>query len=228
MKCGHCGNIANCKSKALYTHIAFNDDTYQNEDWTWHLLQCPACSGPILIISVADHHDQSKIIDDPTVSSLEFINGLKYSGMNAYSTKMKVLYPLDETIETSPLPYKVGQAYQAALKVQKVEPNAFAVLVGRTIEVICYQEKASGKVLADKIKNLADTGRIPQVLADMAKQLKQLRNLGAHADSEDEITKEDVPTIREFIDAILEYLYIAPNKIKKLEERLHWKENFPF
>ncbi len=131
----------------------------------------------------------------------------------------------DKTIKNQwMLPHKVSQAYRAALRVQKVDAGAFAIMVGRTLEEICYHEKAKGKVLADKIKSLADTGRIPQVLADMVAQLRLLRNLAAHATEEDYMVKEeDVPIIREFIDAILEYLYIAPMKITHLRDRINGK-----
>jgi hypothetical protein len=57
------------------------------------------------------------------------------------------------------------------------------------------------------------------VLAEMAQQLKELRNLGAH-DAEDEVTNEDVPTIISFLEAILEYLYVAPAKIAVVRARL--------
>lgn len=53
----------------------------------------------------------------------------------------------------------------------------------------------------------------------MADQLKQLRNLGAHAD-DDEITEEDVPIIIGFLEIILEYLYVAPAKIAAVQARL--------
>jgi hypothetical protein len=91
-------------------------------------------------------------------------------------------------------------------------------MVGRTLEEICNHEKAPGKVLAEKIESLAASGRLPQVLADMVTNLRLLRNLAAHANENDyEIKEEDVPIIRDFIDTVLEYLYIAPEKIKKAE-----------
>ena len=66
---------------------------------------------------------------------------------------------------------------------------------------------------------LANDGRIPNTLAEMAQQLKKLRNLGAH-DAEDEVTNEDVPTIISFLEAILKYLYVAPAKIGTVRARL--------
>ncbi len=107
----------------------------------------------------------------------------------------------------------------AALKVQDIEPSACAVLVGRTLEAVSNYEKATGKTLSDKLNNLVSSDRIPKTLGEMAHQLRQIRNLGAH-DAEDEVTEEDVPIILDFLEAILEYLYVAPAKIAAVQARL--------
>ena len=117
------------------------------------------------------------------------------------------------------MPEKVERRFSSALRVQHVEPNAFAVMVGKTLEAVCNHEKIEGKTLSDKLNKLATSGRIPLILAQMAQQLRQIRNLGAH-DAEDEITDEDVPIILDFLEAILEYLYVAPAKIAAVQARL--------
>ena len=92
-------------------------------------------------------------------------------------------------------------------------------MIGRTLEAVCNYEKATGKDLNDKVNNLFSLNRIPKTLAEMAHQLRQIRNLGAH-DKEDEVTEEDVPIMRDFVEAILEYLYVAPAKIEAVRTRL--------
>lgn len=74
-------------------------------------------------------------------------------------------------------------------------------------------------MLADQLRSLADSGRIPRTLADVALHLKQLGNLGAHFD-EVEVTEEDVPIILDFVELLLEYLYVAPAKIEAVRTRL--------
>ena len=64
------------------------------------------------------------------------------------------------------------------------------------------------------------------MLANMADQLRQIRNLGAHAGAGD-VTAEDVPVIAEFADAILEYLYRAPAKVQAVQARLSANEAKP-
>jgi hypothetical protein len=121
--------------------------------------------------------------------------------------------------DNSALPGPVEKAYEAALAVRHVEPNAFAVLIGRMLEVVCLQEGATGKNLVERLTVLADSGRIPGPLAHMAQQLRQIRNLGAHA-ATDEVREADVPVISEFAEAILEYLYRAPAKVAAVSDRL--------
>src|SRR5258708_4078785 len=134
--------------------------------------------------------------------------------------KTMVLYP-EPKIRTplTNLPETIEKKYLAALKVQDIEPSACAVLAGRTLEAVCNHEKAVGKTLADKINNLLTSNRIPKTLAEMAGQLRQIRNLGAHA-AEDEVTEEDVPIILDFLEAIREYLYVPPATIAAVQARL--------
>jgi hypothetical protein len=214
MTCGHCGNKSNCKVKTRCTDSGFDDEVYSEANCTWLVLQCPSCWRPILV----------EVVEEGTTYVDK--NSPIYNCMNSRTIYLKpyemaeVLYPREKSRSYSKhLPYRIQHAYEAALRV-KSEPNAFAVLVGRTLEVICKNENARGRTLADKIRSLANSGRIPDVLGEMATQLRELRNLGAHADEdEDEVTQEDVETIQEFTEAILEYLYVAPSKIARLRDR---------
>src|SRR5260370_2055867 len=130
-----------------------------------------------------------------------------------------ILYPMSKTPLTN-LPEVIEKKYAEALKVSTISPSSCAVLVRKTLEAICRHEHASGRVLADKLKNLADSGRIPQTLANVALHLKQLGNLGAHFD-EEEVTVKDVPVILDFVELLLEYLYVAPAKIEAVKKGLN-------
>jgi len=134
------------------------------------------------------------------------------------TAKRTVLYP-GKTPLTN-LPESIEKAYKAALKVQDIEPNSCAVAAGRTLEAVCNYEQIRPGRLADRLKILYSLDRIPKTLAEMTNQLKQLRNLGAHA-ADDEITEEDASIIIGFLEAILEYLYIAPAKVATVKVRLN-------
>jgi hypothetical protein len=117
------------------------------------------------------------------------------------------------------LPPDIGRNYQEVLRVEKHSPRACAVMAGLTLEAVCEYEQARGSSLAERLNHLVAEERIPKTLADMAHHLRQLRNMGAHL-TEEEILPEDVPVIIDFVEAILEYLYVAPAKIRAVQERL--------
>ncbi len=198
-RCGHCGNVTNLEERGRYEHkVTVHNE--ENDTWDvgrvlWQVYECVTCSEPTLIRSVYE----------PQIE-------------NTVTVHEKQLYPTSESSLTN-LPQKIEKAYTAAIKVKNIEPNACAVLVGRTLEAACNHEEAQGRTLAQKLNYLAENGRIPNTLAAMARQLKELRNLGAH-DAEDVVTEEDVPIILDFLEAILEYLYVAPAKIEAVQARL--------
>ncbi|SRR6266849_2422103 len=216
-RCGHCGNTGHYKIVAKHEYSHDEDETHRK----WFLLQCSTCSEPTLakcIEFISDPFDAY-----PFTSPGHYVtsDGKIHHVFSDGTIRIEeVLFPIDMIKKHKYIiPNEVKRAYDAALKVQQIEPNAFAVLIGRNLEVICSCEHANGKTLAEKIKDLSNKGRIPQSLNEMAGQLRQLRNLAAHA-AEDEVTDKDTPVIREFVDAILEYLYIAPSKIANLQARL--------
>ncbi len=132
--------------------------------------------------------------------------------------KAEELYP---TVQNFPvgLPASIQKAYQAAIKVKNIDANAFGVLIGRVLEMVCIDREAAGKFLGDKLSNLASKGEIPDKLVDVAMNLKDLRNIGAHAIL-GELTVNEIPILDDLCKAILEYVYTAPYLAKKAEEKL--------
>ena len=197
MFCGHCGNSVPFKKYGEYKYEV-SDPNYEAYwcEVTVHLLECQTCSHPTL--------------KQTYVSSEDNDFGPFHSP--------KVLYPVVSKVQDN-IPPTIQGKYKEALKVRHVSPSACAILVGRTLEAICTYEKAVGKDLFQRIENLVSSEHIPKTLAEMAHQLRQIRNLGAH-DAEDDVTEEDVKIILDFMEAILEYLYIAPAKIEVMKKRL--------
>jgi Domain of unknown function (DUF4145) len=210
MLCGNCGKQAVFTVRAEWKkdEVAIIDSPYnEGQDIiTWRVLECTGCKSPTLA---------------ETKSLYSFVDHELYAGVELISSETIILYPGAKPAKTplTNLPETIEKKYQAALKVQDIEPSACAVLVGRTLEAVCNYEKATGKTLSDKVNNLVNSDRIPTTLAEMAHQLRQIRNFGAH-DADDEVTEEDVPIILDFLEAILEYLYVAPAKIAAVQARL--------
>jgi len=58
----------------------------------------------------------------------------------------KYLYPLDQT-DPQGLPSNIKSGYQAAQRVRNIDTNAYAVLLGRVLDLICADRNATGDTL---------------------------------------------------------------------------------
>ena len=72
--------------------------------------------------------------------------------------------------------------------------------------------------LADKLKELATKNKIPPVLAEMTEIIRRLGNRGSHDD--EDVEPQYVEPMDEFFRAVVEYVYIAPEKIKAVKTTL--------
>jgi Domain of unknown function (DUF4145) len=117
------------------------------------------------------------------------------------------------------LPEGLNKAYKAAQNVKNVDPNAYAVLLGRLLDKICIDKNAIGNTLNDKIKSLAKNGVIPEQISRIALGVKDFRNIGAHADL-GELSDNEISIVEELINVIIEYIYEAPSMIQKVEREI--------
>jgi hypothetical protein len=193
LRCGHCGNESYGKIVASHDNIRTYDcaGNHYEAGLIWELVLCPNCEE--INLRVIDFHTGT----EPEI------------GRRA----AKILYP--PTIE-SPigLPAPIDTAYHAALKARHVDANMFAVLLGKTIEAVCQDRKASGKTLNDQLNDLAKKAEIPSHLAEMAHDIRLFRNIGAHFGAGD-LTPDEALLIHDLCRAILEYVYTAPALIEK-------------
>lgn len=133
------------------------------------------------------------------------------------------LYPQLDTMHTV-LPPAVRLEYDAALAVKPINNNAYAVLLGRVFDQVCEDRKAIGKTLAERLNDLAAKGEIPKPLAEMADGLRQLRNVGAHADL-GTLTRDETEILDTILKAILEYLYRAPRLVEAVTRMLRERKS---
>lgn len=131
------------------------------------------------------------------------------------------LWPNERQIDQA-VPEKINIAYKEAIKVKKISKIAFIILIRRSLEILCKHEKANGKDLYNKIIKLGELGIIPQKLTDMADLIRLLGNEGAHK-TEITISDYEIDLLDEFFLVIIEYVYIAPEKIRKLKNKIKEK-----
>ncbi len=201
IECIHCGNRApmNILAKYYASTIPNDDDEfshyrYREEGYHYQLLLCLACKEVTFW-----RYFESEYVDD--------------------DMPFEILYP-STLSRLSGLPSRIQRAYEIALKVRPIDVNAYGVLLGRILEMICEDRKATGKDLNEKISNLATKNEIPGNLANVAHGLRRLRNIGAHA-SLGELTPQEIPILDNLCRAILEYVYVAPSLAAQAEQRFN-------
>jgi hypothetical protein len=199
LKCGHCGNYAPMKRGARYSTI---DRVYDenigvsyDEGYTYEILECPSCSKINLISTYYNQTEDHEFPPSP-----------------------EILFPLNDQIPIG-LPISIEKAYEAAIKVKQIDANAYGVLAGRLLEMICEDRKAKGNDLSSKLSDLSTKGEIPENLVGVANGLRNFRNVGAHAVL-GELTLDEVPILSSLTKAILEYVYSAPHLANIAEEKL--------
>ena len=207
IKCPHCGNIAPMEIAAKYSTVG----KYEEEPgWDYdqgeiyRLLCCQGCEKVVL---------QRTYFDS------------RYEEFESSSGAFTTLYPQPDTM-AKVLPLPVKMEYDAALAVKPISANAYAVLLGRVFDIVCEDRKSSGKTLSERLADLAAKGEIPKPLAEMAQGLRQLRNVGAHADL-GSLTQDEIQVLDAILRAILEYLYRAPRLVEEVKQMLAKRKPSP-
>src|ERR1700730_4199390 len=147
--CRHCGNVGICRVKASYTfeiNVSRVPDDYdyppddEYEQRMWFLFQCTACSRPILaecVIPDRKNFGETPEVFRHDIQHTEAKQDFPVILFDEFSPNERILYPQKENTEddwTWVLPGRVRRAYQSALKVQSVNAEAFAIMIGRTLE----------------------------------------------------------------------------------------------
>ena len=117
------------------------------------------------------------------------------------------------------VPQRVQQIYQEAHTIRHVAPNAFAVQIRRGLEALCDDRGAKTGSLSKRLAELVSRGELPPVLGEMTEVLRLLGNLGAHAAAVD-VHLGQIPALDDFFRAVVEYVYVAPAKVKAFREQL--------
>ncbi|WBL16436.1 DUF4145 domain-containing protein [Sutcliffiella sp. NC1] len=218
--CHHCGNKTLMKEVANHKNVE-NEELFQGGKYVhtyvittikeWHLYLCPVC------------------INVTLECKSSFSEEIDYDGSPIIHKEL--LYPY-KTIEENFIPEKVARAYEAALKIRLIDGHICAIAIRRTLEMMCKDKGEEGKNLYLMLKSLSEKGILPPILNDMASVLREFGNAAAHAD-EEEISLDLIPSLLEFTQIILDYVYNLPKRIdliqdklgKKREEKRHQQNN---
>jgi hypothetical protein len=194
LECRQCENIAPMR---VVGHVrdtvehTYEDQPPDESGTLYQLLSCPKCH------------------------KITIRSGFWHDCMDEGEWVGKVIFPIGrEGVEG--LPENVSIEFRAAERVANVNANAYAVLLGRVLDAVCNDRNAVGKTLHEKLTDLAVRHEIPKNLADVAHKIRQLRNVGAHADLGN-LTSDEVPILDALCRAVLEYVYSAPKMVERVQ-----------
>ncbi|MBS4060372.1 MAG: DUF4145 domain-containing protein [Bacteroidetes bacterium] len=206
-KCGHCGIDARmfivCEGEHTITDNDSDGDVWFKD--LYQLLLCPSCNSINAIKTSYDH--ETAPID--------------WEG-NYDDVVVEYLFPSIKSGNFKNLPSRVEKSYAEAIKLKKLEPRASVVSSRKLLEAICDDKKASEndrENIQVKINNLAEKEKFPTLLRDAAHSIRLLGNKGAH-EPDAEVSVDDAETLLALCDAIIVYVYEAPQLVQRIQERL--------
>lgn len=200
-ECRFCGNKTKLDIMAKYSQsdeISYYDELKGRdaEQWIsstdWMILKCCVCNQ----VSIATDYIDSNLvqIDESSFSTV---------------------YPR-RTFSSYHMPEDIYKAYEVALKARYLDGSLCLLSLRRTLEIICKQQGETAGNLVIKIENLARSGVLPSVLKDASDIVRVLGNAAAHGDNV-EFSKSKIDQMISFVESIIEYIYILPEKIKRLQ-----------
>jgi hypothetical protein len=165
-----------------------------------------------------DSGDIYELVRCPACKRVMVLEGFWHDSMDPSDWHGEVIYPESKPVIPG-LPQTVRNELDAAQRVATLSPNAYAVLLGRALDLVCADRGAAGDSLFNRLEDLGKKGEIPGKLVELAHGLRQLRNIGAHADL-GSLTSDEIPVLDALCRAILEYIYRAPSLVALVEQRL--------
>lgn len=129
-----------------------------------------------------------------------------------------LVYPDTRDLEES-VPKGIRDIYMEAVRIKDLAPNAFAVQIRRALEALCEDRSAQRGTLQQRLADLSAKGEIPATLSRVSDVLRLLGNIGAHA-GDQSVKAWQIHTLDEFFRAIVEYVYVAPSKLKEFTDSM--------
>jgi len=125
-----------------------------------------------------------------------------------------MLYPTSDRRGVPGLPEPARRAYESAqscLNTGNFEPCV--IMCRKCLEAICVSFGVQKGSLAERLRQLRDSGRIEARLYEWADQLRLVANDAAH-DLDIRISKQDAVDSLDFVEAILQYIFILDQRFR--------------
>ncbi|MEV8362559.1 DUF4145 domain-containing protein [Streptomyces niveus] len=176
-------------------------DEDPSNPWTLYLVRCGGCNRGVLV----EHNFET------TPNPFRTDKG-------DLSYVPRTLWPRTSSLSHL-VPCDLRRAYQEASTCFAAGAfTAAAVMVRRTLEGVCADQGANGKVLMKSLQELLEAGMIEGRLFDWAQALRILGNQGAHFTGE-HVDREDAADALALCEALLDYIYVLTTRYEEFMQR---------
>lgn len=210
LECANCGNVTphrlehSYQAKTLVDEL--DDGTFVYEPFTWLSYVCGTC------LALNIYGDHLNLSEPPYLEK-------KLKNFRLYPKGASILPPAHMLSPKDPIPKHILDLYEEVWSIRYKAPSAFIGQVRRLLEYICEEQGATGKTLYKKLEQLAEKQVFPGHIENVTEMLRLVGNLGAHA-SDRKLDQWDAAHIDDFFRFVVEYVYVAPAKLKRMQERL--------
>ena len=162
-----------------------------------YLLCCPSCK--TALVGESDE-DQSK------------------EGQQVWTDLVRV-HPKPRRLLGSAIPTTVKMSLEEAERCMQVGAFlAAAAMAGRALEAVCRHYSTKDTYIGAGIKELRDKGIIDARLFEWSEELRDQRNMAAHA-TEAAFNSQDADDILTFTYAIVDYVFLLTRKFERFQKR---------
>lgn len=202
IQCLYCGNKTLMDMVGQYRN-SWDEDTGYYGYFLYKMFACPVCGKVTFYQTYWDcaqtNYDGSDAVDE------------------------EILYPIN-SIDSNAMPPKIKDAFESALKIRNIDSAVCLMALRRTLELICIDKGAVKWGLKDKIEELAEKGILPETLKEASSFTKILGDSATH-DKGLDINIQDINSMIDFVEYIIEYLYVLPYKLERYKKRLESLED---
>jgi hypothetical protein len=219
--CSRCGRISNFSLEGT-APVTFDRGVWvmrqEGEDQRDDLqrvavLECSGC------------HSRMVVIEDKWVGDQRAGEGQRFGGTINYRGVWWWPPPGVADLDAA-IPKDIADAYREGIRALWAQaPRAAAVMFRRTLEAIVKTSgndaaKAAAKQnLASGLSVMADEGALDRNLAEWAKEIRLVGNVGGHFDVADDVAAAEADSLSRLLRELLRYLYEMPARVGRSRHR---------
>ena len=130
------------------------------------------------------------------------------------------VYPEEESTHFVSVPSEIDRMYSEAWRAYNVHLyDACMIMCAKCVEALCIEHGQTKGTLSDRLEELQDKGIIDHSISVWANEIRLARNVAAHLDRKDRITKEDAQDMLEFTRAVLLYVFELQHRLQEFRKR---------